>query len=211
MPKILITCGPTWVAIDKVRVISNISSGATGIAITKTALKQGAKVTLLLGPVTESFTLKNPNLIIKRFKYFDELFTLIEQELKTKKYDAVIHLAAVSDYRVEKISAQKIESGKNNLCLKLIPTPKIIRLIKKYDPKIFLVQFKLEVNKDKDELINSSYKDLLKNNSDLVVANDLKQIKKRKHIAYIIDRTKNIKMVVTRQALSDEIIRHIFS
>ncbi|MBU1999188.1 MAG: phosphopantothenoylcysteine decarboxylase, partial [Candidatus Omnitrophica bacterium] len=49
--KILITAGPTWVPVDDVRVISNSASGETGILLAKRLSGQGAKVTLLLGPI----------------------------------------------------------------------------------------------------------------------------------------------------------------
>lgn len=209
MCKILITAGPTWVPIDKVRVISNISSGRTGIEITKEALRRGVKTTLLLGPITENFNLKNKNLKILRFKYFDELYDLIKKEVSSKKYDAIIHLAAVSDYKVKKVSAAKIASGKNKLKLEFVPTPKIVSLIKKYDSDIFLVQFKLEVDASKPKLIQTAYKELIKNNADLVVANSLLGITKHKHIAYVIDKNYNIKMVKTKKEISKLLIDSI--
>jgi len=49
--RILITCGPTWVPIDGMRVISNRSSGQLGQTIAQDLTKAGAKVTLLEGPV----------------------------------------------------------------------------------------------------------------------------------------------------------------
>ena len=64
---ILITAGPTWVPIDRVRVISNIATGKTGILLAKSANKLGAKVTLVLGPVGEVGLEKEIN--VKRF-YF---------------------------------------------------------------------------------------------------------------------------------------------
>ena len=48
--KILITAGPTWVAVDKVRVITNIFGGALGTIIAEQAKKTGAQITLLMGP-----------------------------------------------------------------------------------------------------------------------------------------------------------------
>lgn len=209
MYNILITGGPTWVPIDQVRVISNISSGATGIAITEAALKMGAKVTLLLGPITENFNLKSSNLKVVRFKYFDELFSLIKKELSTKKYDAVIHLAAVSDYRVKKSVAGKIKSDKKTLSLSLVATPKIVSLIKKYDPDVFLVQFKLEVNTSKDKLIQGAYSELAKNNADLVVANNLSDINKQRHTAYIVDIKKNVQKVTSNKNLAKKLLKKV--
>lgn len=51
--RILITAGPTWVPIDNVRVIGNIATGQTGILLSNKLRKLGAKVTLVLGPVTD--------------------------------------------------------------------------------------------------------------------------------------------------------------
>jgi phosphopantothenate-cysteine ligase len=132
---------------------------------------------------------------------------LVKKELKTKKYDVVINLAAVSDYKPKKTYTQKIKSGQKGFCIELVPTPKIISLIKRYDPKVFLIQFKLEASKSKRQLIEEAYRDLLKNNSDLVVANNLSQIDDNKHIAYIIDRAKNIKKVTTKKELASKILR----
>lgn len=54
--KVLVTAGPTYEAIDPVRFIGNHSSGKMGIAIAKELYKQGAEVSLILGPVTTDFS-----------------------------------------------------------------------------------------------------------------------------------------------------------
>src|SRR5690349_24493338 len=48
---ILITAGPTREAIDPVRFISNQSSGKMGYALAEAAVKRGAHVILVSGPV----------------------------------------------------------------------------------------------------------------------------------------------------------------
>ncbi|NLZ16735.1 MAG: bifunctional phosphopantothenoylcysteine decarboxylase/phosphopantothenate--cysteine ligase CoaBC, partial [Desulfobulbaceae bacterium] len=52
--KILITAGPTREAIDPVRYLSNRSSGKMGFALARTAMRRGASVTLVAGPVNLS-------------------------------------------------------------------------------------------------------------------------------------------------------------
>src|SRR5205807_3664728 len=47
--RILVTAGPTWVRIDSVRHIGNMSSGRTGLLIARTAAARGATATLLMG------------------------------------------------------------------------------------------------------------------------------------------------------------------
>ncbi len=206
---ILITAGPTWVAIDRVRVITNIFSGRSGCIIARESRQMGAKVKLLLGP-------GRPNLPTSFFKgikvikyhYFDELLNIIKYELTNAHYDAVIHSAAIADYMPLRPQVnKKIPSGKNKFIIKLKPTVKIIKLLKKWDPDIFLVQFKLEIGKKKDELIRIGYQSMRKNNADLIVVNDLDKMDGYKHEAFIIDLKKNIKMVSTRNSLARNLLK----
>ena len=180
--RILITAGPTWVPIDTVRVISNVATGQTGILLAEKLRRLGAKVTLLLGPV-ETCCL-NKKIRVIRFRFFSELKNLIIKELKTKKYDIVIHSAAVSDYKPSKVYLGKIKSGIKNLRLSLVPAEKIIDLIKRIDNSIILVGFKFEPQAGKDMLIKRS-KELIRHaNLDLAVANT---IDKNKYCAHILD------------------------
>ena len=48
--KILITAGPTWVRLDDVRVITNVFTGKSGVALAESLARKGHTVTLLLGP-----------------------------------------------------------------------------------------------------------------------------------------------------------------
>ena len=47
----IMTAGPTREAIDPVRYLSNRSSGKMGFALARTAMRRGAAVTLVTGPV----------------------------------------------------------------------------------------------------------------------------------------------------------------
>lgn len=180
--RILITAGPTWVPIDKVRVISNIATGETGILLAEKFCRLGAKVTLLLGPA-ETCCL-NKKIKLLRFRFFDQLKNLLKRELAAKKYVLVIHSAAVSDYRMQRPSAGKVKSGLKSWQIKLVPSEKLIRLVKKIDPRIFLVGFKFEPQATKNKLIQRARRLLLDSRADLVVANS---IKNNKYETYIIN------------------------
>lgn len=180
--RILITAGPTWVPIDAVRVISNVATGQTGILLAEELQRLSAKVTLLIGPV-ETCCL-NKNIKLLRFRFFDELKDKIIQELKYKKYDIVIHSAAVSDYEPSKVYSGKIKSGIKNLRLSLVPAEKIIDLIKIIDNSIILVGFKFEPQAKKDMLIKMTKELIRAANLNLAVANT---IDKNKYCAYILD------------------------
>ena len=179
--RILITAGPTWVLIDKVRVLSNVATGQTGILLANKFSGLGAKVTLVLGPVSECCLDKDINLI--RFKYFDELSRLIRKELKTGRYCAVVHSAAVSDYRPGKFYGAKVRSGLLAWQIVLKPTPKIIDEIKKIAPATFLVGFKFGPELAKPELLKAAKELIARSKADLVVAN---KIKGASYKAYIV-------------------------
>ncbi|MFA6217151.1 MAG: phosphopantothenoylcysteine decarboxylase [Candidatus Omnitrophota bacterium] len=166
--KILITAGPTWVALDSVRVISNIASGETGIKLAEKMQKLGAKVTLFLGPVAA--TSLNNSITVIHFRYFDELRNKIIRELKERKFDSIIHSAAVSDFKPLHGHKGKLPSHKN-LTLRLTALPKIVSDIKKLCGQAKLVIFKLEINVSKKTLLGRARKALQAAGAEIVVAN----------------------------------------
>ena len=203
--RVLVTAGPTWMRIDRVRILTNLFSGRTGFLIAKFLKEKGFPATLLLGPVRFIPEAKGLNLI--RFKYFEELRRLIKKELKDRNYKVVIHSAAVSDYKPLKVYKGKISSSHNKLLIELKPAPKIIKEIRKLRPDIYLIQFKLEAGKTKNKLIDKAYRSLLENNSDLVIANDLKDVRNSNYRAYLIDREKSVEVIKGRKDLAQKLFR----
>ncbi len=182
--KVLITCGPTWVPVDTMRVISNRSSGALGQMLAEDFTKAGTKVTLLEGPVAKPAASKTFKVL--KFLFFDELAALMRAELK-KNYDVCIHAAAVSDYKVKNPKRTKLSSKLKKLRLDLVPTEKLVHRIKKLNPGLFLVAFKLEAKMTRAAAAERS-KDLFeKGRSDIVVANSLQG---QKYSGYILDKHK---------------------
>ena len=184
--RVLITSGPTWVAIDDVRVISNKSTGRLGQLLAKHCLKDGAKVTLIEGPVTKPADEKKIRTI--KFCYYEEFYKILKSELK-KSYDVVIHAAAVSDYKLKNPFKKKISSRLKKLSLQLIPTEKIISVIKKINPKAFLVGFKLESTVTRSNIKKLTSDLFAKAHCDLVVANSSKN---NKYCGFIVDKKLNI-------------------
>lgn len=198
--KVLITCGPTWVKIDDVRVISNISSGQMGHLIASLFKTNGAAVTLIEGPVTHEMDRKGIKVL--KFKFFDELRTLLLAECR-KKYDVIIHAAAVADFKTENLIKGKINSAKK-LKLNLVPTEKIINRIKKIAPESCLVGFKLEPTLNKTRAVKIAGKLFDEASCDLVLINSLKGGYK----AYMIDADRNIQGVATeKKDIAQQLIR----
>jgi phosphopantothenoylcysteine decarboxylase/phosphopantothenate--cysteine ligase len=202
--KILITAGPTWVAIDSVRVISNIASGESGILLAQKLSRLGAKVTLLLGP-TEACCL-DKKIKLLRFRFFDELKNRLFKELKSKRYDAVIHSAAVSDYRPALIFRQKIGSDKKNWKLSLVQTPKLIDAVKKIQRTVILVGFKFIPQAKKKILLQESRILLRRAKADLVVANTIKH---ENYAAFIVGAHKIQGPWLSKNKLTTALIKKI--
>jgi phosphopantothenoylcysteine decarboxylase/phosphopantothenate--cysteine ligase len=199
--KILITAGPTWVPIDKVRVISNIATGETGVLLAKKLQELGAKVTLLLGPV--SLTPLNKKIRLINFKFFDELRWILKKELTLKKYDFIIHSAAVSDFKPTRIFKGKFDSRKPiNLKLKLLP--KLIADMRRLSPNAGLVMFKLGAAIRDSVLIEKAKAARQKAGAEIVVANRLNPYQ-----AFIIDGKGGIVCVNNKRELVSKLVKKI--
>ncbi|MCM8795620.1 MAG: phosphopantothenoylcysteine decarboxylase [Candidatus Omnitrophica bacterium] len=198
--KILITAGPTWVPIDKVRVISNIATGETGILLARQLQRRGGKVTLFLGPVNLCRIPKKIRLI--RFKFFDELKNKIIQELRSHRYDVIIHNAAVSDFAPlpyrDKIASKK------EFSLRLRPLPKIITYIRRLAPQAKLIMFKLESGISQNVLIKRAKQAKDKANADLIIANILNPYR-----ALIVNRENKVILVRSKNELINRLTKLI--
>lgn len=186
--RVLVTAGPTWVFLDAVRHIGNLSSGRTGLDIARALAESGAAVTLLLGPGRVQPTAEDrERMEVVPFVTFDDLHGLVRERVGSRGYDALIHAAAVSDYRPVEEAPGKLPSGEEELVLRLRRTPKIVDEVKGLDPGIFLVKFKLEVGRSEAELLEIARESGSRSRAALVVANDLTQIGQERHVAYLVD------------------------
>jgi len=167
--KVLITAGPTIEHIDPVRVITNQSTGKTGVSLASELVSAGAKVTLVYGPGEEKPPKGAKIINVLSSK---EMFNAVKRELK-KKFDIVIMTAAVADYIPKNPSKKKIKSSKNEIKISLKKAPKIIDQIRKFQKNVLLVGFKAETNLTKNQLIKSAQKKLKESSSDMIVANDI--------------------------------------
>jgi len=175
--KVLMTAGPTIEYIDPIRVITNQSSGKTGVLLASELISSGAKVTLVYGPGIEKPP-KGAKII--KISTSKEMFDVVKKEM-SKEFDIVIMAAAISDYTPENPSKNKIKSTKNKIKISLKKAPKIIDQIKKYQKNVFLVGFKAETNLSKNELITLAKKKMNESDADMIVANDVGSIRYRKN------------------------------
>ncbi|MHA1848068.1 MAG: bifunctional phosphopantothenoylcysteine decarboxylase/phosphopantothenate--cysteine ligase CoaBC [Promethearchaeota archaeon] len=192
----LLTVGPTREFIDKVRFLSNPSSGKMGMSIADEIIARGGKVTIIMtrGCIQQPPLSTNVKLI--EVSSTLDLLNAVLNELKSGDYNFFISAAAISDFRPAVIEDKKISSETDKLEIKLVQNPKIIREVRKNFPDLFIVAFKAEVTKTREEMIENAYSRLVGSDADLIVANDVGRLdtgfESSTNEVFIIDRDKNI-------------------
>ncbi|MFT3707982.1 MAG: bifunctional phosphopantothenoylcysteine decarboxylase/phosphopantothenate--cysteine ligase CoaBC [Archangium sp.] len=166
--RVLITAGPTRESMDPVRFISNPSTGKMGLAIAEAAQLRGANVTVVLGPVGDvgPFPFE-----VVRVTTADEMLDAVMS--RVNGVDVFVAAAAVSDWKPERVSAQKTKKGDAPESLTLIRTPDVLltaSLAVHAQPKRpLLVGFAAETN----DVISYAKGKLEKKKLDFIVANDV--------------------------------------
>lgn len=222
---ILITSGGTSEKIDQVRSITNHSTGQLGKIISEQFLEAGFSVTLVTTP-TAAQPNAHPRLTKVIINDVAELQTVLEKETPT--HQVLIHAMAVSDYspvymsgfqavkeatNLEQFLQQtnqepKISSEEEYQILFLKKNPKLISLVKTWNPNIRLVGFKLLVDVAQDQLLSVARASLKKNQAEMIVANDLRDIQDGKHRAYLVSN-QDVQIAETKSDIAQKIYHHI--
>ncbi|HJO47368.1 MAG TPA: phosphopantothenoylcysteine decarboxylase [Candidatus Scalindua sp.] len=213
---VLITAGSTRGYLDAVRYITNTSTGRLGSEIAFEAMGRGAVVTYIYGadslfPVIHGRSdLKASQLKLIEIETNNDLMKVLQEKLKNRKFDVIIHAMAVADYVPARAKQSKTSSQKKEWLVKLVKTPKVINTIRDSWPEALLVGFKLEVNRTKDEIIRIARRFLAKSKSNLIVANDYKYISRNRHIAYMVTGDRKIpKPLKGKKAIARNIISYL--
>ncbi len=176
--RVVVITGSTSEPIDEVRIVTNRSSGETGVEIAKAAFEKGADVELWLGRHHAAIPGYIP---AKTFETTDDLVSLAE----TLWADVCVVPAAISDFAPVKAKG-KIPSRKGGITLDLEPTPKVLPALRKGSR--FLVGFKAEAGVSAAELRSRAAALLREASLDLVVANDVRTVEKGRTSILILDR-----------------------
>jgi len=159
---LLLTAGPTREAIDPVRYISNRSSGKMGYAIAREAVEAGARVTLVSGPVAL------PAPVGVRLVSVISAQEMLDAVMRhAAEAEIFIACAAVSDYRVDQVAAQKMKKSEQSLSLRLQPTVDIVAAVSALEERPFCVGFAAET----EHLEKHARAKLEKKSLDMIVAN----------------------------------------
>ena len=179
--KCVVTAGPTYEPLDKVRRITNFSTGRLGTELANFLAGRGHDVILLIG---EMATWGGPRQArdVRKFTTSQNLADML-RGLAGQGVDAVFHAAAVSDFGAGKsyrrsgdgelaeIKAGKIGTRDGSLLVELVPTAKIISQLREWFPEASLVGWKYEVDGSREDAIAKARQQIVECRTDGCVAN----------------------------------------
>ena len=161
--RVLITAGRTEEAIDPVRYISNRSSGKTAVALASVFLANGYSVEVVAGPMEAQFP---GGATVHRVRSACEMHQAVMERLP--QVQALVHCAAVADYRPKVAAAEKIKDSRSQLVLELVPNPNILRdSVAAKKPGQVVVGFALET----DHFAEHAQEKLKKSGADALLLN----------------------------------------
>lgn len=122
--ELLITAGPTWEALDPVRLLTSRATGSMGRHLAEVAVRRGARVRLVLGPGA-SAPPAHHRLEVIPVESAEDMDRAVQSRLDG--LDAFIATAAVSDFRPAAARAQKLKrSDAGSMQLSLVENPDVL-------------------------------------------------------------------------------------
>ncbi|MDH3523377.1 MAG: bifunctional phosphopantothenoylcysteine decarboxylase/phosphopantothenate--cysteine ligase CoaBC [Acidobacteriota bacterium] len=162
--RVLVTAGPTREALDPVRFLSNRSSGRMGFALAAEAVRRGADVQLVAGPVE----LPTPR-GVERCDVVSAAEMRVAVEERAAAADLIVMAAAVGDLRPGKTSARKLKKSELGGELALARTADILAGLAESAPDAVRVGFAAETENLEAEAIRK----LEQKQAQFIVANDV--------------------------------------
>jgi phosphopantothenoylcysteine decarboxylase/phosphopantothenate--cysteine ligase len=172
--KVLISAGPTREPLDPVRYITNRSSGKMGYALANAALKAGAKVTLVSGPVALAVPLNTDFVGVETAA---QMYAAVIS--RASEHDIYIGAAAVADYSPAVMEKQKIKKQAEQTTLTLQKTRDILAEVAQLDNRPFTVGFAAETH----DLEAYAQDKLAQKKLDMIAANWVGQIPPSPHFS----------------------------
>ena len=129
---------------------------------------------------------------------------------KINNKDKIRTLYRQNNYIDENAANSNVETKRNSNILTLMNNIEAcLSIIKDISPHTFLVGFKLLDGVCKEKLISVG-KDLMKkNNCDIVVANDLSNIRNGCHKAYLLDKNDDISTAIGKENIAKKLVKKI--
>jgi phosphopantothenate---cysteine ligase (CTP) len=171
--QIVITGGPASEPIDRVRFITNQSTGELAVKLAQRFSAAGHNVKLLLG--------RGANWHLETARYFqtnEDLECLLSEAASHAPADAVLHAAALSDFGVAKAvvsgrasDAAKISSDAELVELRLVPKPKLIRRLRGLFGSAYIVGWKFELEGTPMDVVQEGLQQIEANGTNACIVN----------------------------------------
>lgn len=177
---VLITTGPAWEPLDGMRRLTNASTGRLGSLLTDAFAGAGHQVVLLRGEGSTAPLPQGPGPFeVRTFGTNDDLAKALETLAARGRVDAVLHAAALCDFRVATVRnadgtdvrGAKIPSRGGNLFLELEPATKVLPSLRKWFPDALLVGWKYELAGTRDDALRAVWRQLAEADTDACVVN----------------------------------------
>lgn len=167
--RIIVTCGPSYEPIDEVRRITNFSTGELGMRLTQQLRAAGHEVTCFRG---EAATWHDPATASVAFSTNDDLLAKLSATAKAGGVEAIFHVAALADFRVERPRAErKIASRGGELVLTLVPATKLIGQLRELFPTAKIVGWKYELDDTREDALAMGRAQISNHGTDACVVN----------------------------------------
>jgi phosphopantothenoylcysteine decarboxylase/phosphopantothenate--cysteine ligase len=161
--RVVVTAGGTREPIDPVRFIGNRSSGKMGYALAEAARDRGAEVTLITGPTA----LPAPEGVhVVQVERAREMQRAVIEACANA--DVLLMAAAVADYRPAEEAPQKIKKTGQELIIRLVENPDILKELPHGRLKV-----KAGFAAESEDLLANAARKLEAKDLDLIVANDI--------------------------------------
>jgi phosphopantothenoylcysteine decarboxylase/phosphopantothenate--cysteine ligase len=204
---VVVTAGPTREYIDRVRFISNPSSGKMGIAMAEAARKLGAEVLLIHGKLTTTLPNGIKTIPIESAADLFEAVKSVHQ-----KAHVIIMSAAVSDFTPVEFHDKKIKKSTANTSIELKPTVDILAWLG--ENKIggqTLIGFAMETENLEAEVERK----LTSKKSDWIIGNLLNKDESGFEADFnnvlVMSKKERFLSTGTKKDIALEILKHIFS
>ncbi|UCE81250.1 MAG: bifunctional phosphopantothenoylcysteine decarboxylase/phosphopantothenate--cysteine ligase CoaBC [Methanobacteriota archaeon] len=194
--KVLVIAGSTEEPLDDIRVLTNRSSGETGVELAKAAYERGADVELWMGRCGVAIP---SYLTTKRFSTAVELEGMIDDKAGA---DIVLFPAAVSDYRPDRYNG-KMPSTNDTVTLTLSKTPKLVDKV----VGATVVAFKAQSRAQESQLVQEAVELIERAGCSFAVANRMEDVERGMTRALIVERDGSVEEVSgSKAAVAEKIL-----
>lgn len=169
--RLVVTAGGTQEPIDPVRLITNRSSGKQGYALAQAALDMGAEVTLITHP-THLTPPVGAQVVPARTA--EDMLHAVVQALANA--DVLVMAAAVADFRVKRVAADKLKKRDGIPQIELETAPDILASVANLRESLTQLKVVVGFAAESRDLLDNANAKLNAKKLDMIAANDISAV-----------------------------------